>query len=259
MKKLLCSSILGAAVALPLTAGAQGAQAEPDYTLTANMTLASEYLYRGIAQTNNKPAIQGGFDFAHKSGLYLGNWNSNISWLTDGVDDRTAPIEMDFYGGYKFELGSGFALDLGGLYYYYPMKGSEPDPSPNTFELYVGGSWGPLTLKYSHALTDLFGFPDSKNSYYVDGTLNYPIADSGFAVLAHVGYQKIKTNATCGDGSSDYSYTDWKVGGTYGWGGGWSLGAYYSDTTAEKACWTGPVGGKNLGDGRLLVAIGRSF
>ena len=51
MKKLLCSSILGAAVALPLTAGAQGAQAEPDYTLTANMTLASEYLYRGIAQT----------------------------------------------------------------------------------------------------------------------------------------------------------------------------------------------------------------
>ena len=259
MKNLAHKSMLCAAAVLPVAVHAQGSAAEPDYTLTANVTLASEYIFRGITQTNNKPAIQGGFDFAHKSGFYLGNWNSNISWLTDGVSDRTAPIEMDFYGGYKFEVGNGFTLDLGGLYYYYPMKGNEPDPSPNTFELYVGGSWGPLTVKYSHALTDLFGFPDSKNSYYIDGTVNYPIADTGFSVLAHVGYQKVKTNATCSNGSNDYSYTDWKVGGTYGWGGGWSVGAYYSDTTAEKACWTAPVGGKNLGDGRFLVTVGRSF
>jgi uncharacterized protein (TIGR02001 family) len=261
MKKLVSTSLLCLGAALPAAVLAQ-AKAEPDYTLTANVTLASEYIYRGITQTNNKPAIQGGFDFVHKSGFYLGNWNSNISWLTDGVSNRSAPVEMDFYGGYKFAIAEGFTLDIGGLYYYYPISGNKPDPSPNTFELYVGGSWGPLTLKYSHAFTELFGFPDSKNSYYIDGTLNYPIADTGFALLAHVGYQKIKTGsatASCADGTKDYSYADWKVGGTYGWDGGWTLGAYYSDTNAAKACFTGPVGGKNLGDGRFLVTVGRSF
>ena len=247
MKKLLCSSILGAAVALPLTAGAQGAQAEPDYTLTANMTLASEYLYRGIAQTNNKPAIQGGFDFAHKSGLYLGNWNSNISWLTDGVDDRTAPIEMDFYGGYKFELGSGFALDLGGLYYYYPMKGSEPDPSPNTFELYVGGSWGPLTLKYSHALTDLFGFPDSKNSGYLDLSATFDVA--GFAVTPHVGHQKVKNNG-------DYSYTDYSLTVSKDIGNGIVLSAAIVDT--DTSAYIAP-NGKDLGKAGIVLGAKINF
>ena len=68
---------------------APAAQSTPsDFTLSANMTLASQYRYRGLMQTNNKPAIQGGFDLAHSSGLYLGNWNSSISWLGDTA---TAP------------------------------------------------------------------------------------------------------------------------------------------------------------------------
>ena len=77
--------------------------------LTANVPLASQYRYRGIMQTNNKPAIQGGFDYAIPGGVlpegfYIGNWNSSISWLSDSNSNVSAPIEMDFYGGYKTEI-----------------------------------------------------------------------------------------------------------------------------------------------------------
>ena len=84
------------------------------------MTLASQYRYRGLMQTNNKPAIQGGFDLAHSSGLYLGNWNSSISWLGDSNSAVSAPVEMDFYGGYKGELAPSVPFDLGVMQYYYP-------------------------------------------------------------------------------------------------------------------------------------------
>ncbi|MFO0146608.1 MAG: TorF family putative porin [Betaproteobacteria bacterium] len=259
MKTALRTCAAAVLAALPFLAQAQ-AKPEPEYTLTANVTLASEYLYRGIAQTAGRPAIQGGFDFAHKSGFYLGNWNSNISWLSDGNPGMSAPIEMDFYGGWKTTVGD-FALDFGGLYYYYPLSN---DPagfnSPDTFELYAAGTWGPATLKFSYALTDLFGLKDSDGSYYIDGTINYPIGDTGFSVLAHVGYQSVSTTGTtttCGNGSKDYSYTDWRLGGSYGVSG-WTLGAYYSDTNATTACYTN-LQGRDLGKGRFLATIGRSF
>ena len=92
--------------------------------ITANVTVVNDYRYRGISQSNFKPAIQGGFDYAHESGFYIGNWNSSISWIGDGNPGVTAPIEMDFYGGFKKELiGEGFASDFGVLQYYYPQTG----------------------------------------------------------------------------------------------------------------------------------------
>jgi uncharacterized protein (TIGR02001 family) len=259
MKPVLRTGAAAVLAALPFMVQAQ-AKAEPDYTLTANATLASEYLYRGIAQTAGRPAFQGGFDFAHKSGFYLGNWNSNISWLSDATPGMSAPIEMDFYGGWKTTVGD-FGLDFGALYYYYPLSN---DPagfnSPNTTEVYAAASWGPASFKFSYALSDLFGLKDSDGSYYLDGTVNYPIGDTGFSVLAHLGYQSVSTTGTtplCGNNTKDYSYTDWRLGGAYGVDG-WTLSAYYSDTNAETLCFTNPQG-RDLGKGRLLVSVGRSF
>src|SRR3954470_4803561 len=69
-----------APAAAPATAAAAP---EPDFTFNANIGLFSQYVFRGVSQTNEKPAVQGGFDLAHKSGLYVGTWASNISWLSD--------------------------------------------------------------------------------------------------------------------------------------------------------------------------------
>ena len=90
----------------------------PDWTVTGNLSLASDYRFRGISQTNKQPAISGGFDVAHSSGFYIGNWNSNI----DSDFFQGANIEMDFYGGYKGTLAD-FGYDLGAIYYYYPGSG----------------------------------------------------------------------------------------------------------------------------------------
>ena len=90
-----------------------------DWTITGNAGVFSDYRFRGIIADRLKPAFQGGFDIAHASGFYVGNWNSNVD--RDFYDG--ASLEMDFYGGYKRALGD-FGLDVGVLYYYYPNSGA---------------------------------------------------------------------------------------------------------------------------------------
>ena len=83
MRKTLVALSMAAAIAVPSLGLAQAtapAAAPPsDHTFTGNIGLFSEYRFRGISQTFAKPALQGGFDYSHSSGLYLGNWNSNVN------------------------------------------------------------------------------------------------------------------------------------------------------------------------------------
>src|SRR6266850_5266808 len=115
MRKSVLSLAVTAAIAVPGIAAAQ-APAPATSPVTGNMTIASDYRFRGISQTYKGPAIQGGVDYAHASGLYLGNWNSNVSSV---MYPGGSAIEMDFYGGWKKAFGD-FGLDLGTIYYYYP-------------------------------------------------------------------------------------------------------------------------------------------
>ena len=120
--------------------------------LTANIGLYSSYRFRGIDQTFGKPALQGGFDYAHASGFYAGNWNSNVN---AGAGYPSGNLEMDFYGGWKKTWGD-WGLDVGAIYYYYP--GSNASLANGTAltnarttsvhtgrvdntEVYIGGSW----------------------------------------------------------------------------------------------------------------------
>ena len=133
---------LGATAHASDAPAAAEAPAAADFSLTANVTLASQYRYRGLMQSNNKPAIQGGFDLTHASGFYLGNWNSSISWLGDTNSEVSAPVEMDFYGGYKGSLTDNVPVDLGVLQYYYPGDYPSGYTSPDTTELYEGIGYG---------------------------------------------------------------------------------------------------------------------
>src|SRR4029077_16195378 len=111
------------------------------------------------SQTFMQPAIQGGFDYAHSSGLYVGNWNSNVSETLYGG----ASIEMDFYGGWKKSFGD-FGLDVGAIYYYSPRADSPPLGKIDNTEIYIGGSWKWLSAKYYYAVSDFFSAPDTKGS-----------------------------------------------------------------------------------------------
>src|SRR5215210_6610239 len=146
---LMLKFVFPLALAASGAAGLASAQTAPTPSPVAgNMTLASEYRFRGIDQTYGKPAIQGGFDYSHASGVYLGNWNSNVS---QGAGYPGGNIEMDFYGGFKKAFGD-FGTDVGFIYYAYPGTG----PKIDNKEIYLGGSWKFLSAKIFYALDDYF-------------------------------------------------------------------------------------------------------
>lgn len=237
MKKL---AVLVSSLVLSGAALAQTAAATPDFSLSANAGLVSDYRYRGISQSRLKPAFQFGADVSHSSGFYLGTWGSTIKWIKDGGGDTN--LELDIYGGYKFNAGP-VAMDVGVLRYLYP--GSSLPVNPDTTEVYVAGTFGPATLKYSHSVTNLFGFTDSKGSGYVDLSATFPIGSSGFSITPHVGHQKVRRNSAA-------SYTDWSLALGYDFGNGLSASLAYVDT--DTNAYIAP-NGKDLGKSGAVLGI----
>jgi uncharacterized protein (TIGR02001 family) len=221
-KSILTLTLAAAGLAAPGIAAAQAAPAPSP--VTGNMSLVSEYRFRGIDQTFGKPALQGGFDYAHASGAYLGNWNSNVN---EGAGFPGSNLEMDFYGGWKKAFGD-FGLDVGAIYYFYPGT----DPKVDNKEIYLGGSWKTLSAKYFHSIDDYFSVPNTKNSWYLDLSYTHDLG-SGWGLVAHYGIFEFK-NVSSGD------YNDWKLGVTKDIGG-WILGAAYVDTDAKGSCGAGEL------------------
>ena len=263
-------------VALAFAAAASVAQAQtpaapatPEHTLTANVGIFSEYIFRGISQTAKEPALQGGFDYAHSSGFYLGTWASNVSWLQDFGAYSRSSLEWDFYGGFKAPIGSdGWFFDVGGIYYYYPGKRNPGVINADTFELYGAIGWNWVSLKLSYSLDDYFGArptgQKTDGTYYVDLSATYPIADSGFALVGHVGYLDVKDDGNDGDLTTGgkASYTDWKIGFSYtvpeGPVKGLELGAYYTDNDAKSRFYT-DLTGYDTSKGRGVVYVKKTF
>lgn len=236
--------------AAPATAQSVPDAGTPTHAFSANVAIATDYRYRGLMQTNGRPAIQGGFDYSHASGFYLGNWNSSISWLGDSNTEVSAPIEMDFYAGYKGTLGTGWSYDLGVLQYFYPGDFPASYTRPYTTELYAGVGYGPVTLKTSYAPTNLFGFADSRHSWYVDLSANLPLDIWGLTLNTHVGYQKVQV--------ANASYVDWKIGVTKDLGQGFAVALAYIGTNADKAVYTN-ARGRYMGRGTAWASLTKTF
>jgi uncharacterized protein (TIGR02001 family) len=245
-KAVAVAAFLPAAV-LAQTPPPAAAAPTPDYTLTANVGLFSEYIFRGISQTAGKPAVQGGFDWGHSSGFYLGTWASNISWLEDFDLYTRSSLEWDFYGGYKWAINDDWNLDLGTIYYLYPGTKNPGVVSANTWELYAALNWKWLGAKASYSLDDYFGAqPTGKKTdgtWYFDFYANYPVGETGFTIIGHYGILNVKHD---GSGSTKASYNDWKIGGSYAVGDGmlkgFEFGVYYSGNDAKKAFYTDATG-----------------
>ena len=235
---LLCALVsTGAALA-------QAPAPQPDPSFAFNAGAVSDYRYRGISQSRLRPALQGGVDYTHESGAYLGAWASTIRWIKDAGGG--ADLELDLYGGYRFAAGP-VGLDVGVLTYNYPDHGLAV--SPSTQEAYVGTSWGPATLKYSHAFSNLFGFADSRNSYYVDLSASFEL-DQGWSLVPHIGYQKVKNN-------DPFSYTDYSISVNKDFGNGLAASAAWVDTDSS-GLYLAP-GGKHLARGGLVLGVKYSF
>jgi len=241
MRKTLIASALAVATTFPGIAAAQGSS---PHSLSGNMGVFSDYRFRGISQTFLKPAIQGGIDYSHASGFYLGNWNSNVSGLvyTDGS------IEMDFYGGYKFSAGP-VGLDVGVLQYYYPGA-KAAGVKYDTTEVYVGASWKWFTAKYSVTTSDYFGAANSDGSGYLDLGFSYEIAPK-LTLSAHYGDQSVKNSAAL-------DYSDTKLGVSYDLNG-WALGLAYYDTDLVVNVTNAAGKTEDLGDSGVVLSVSKSF
>lgn len=263
MQKLPKVLLLAGLAGLPFASGVAHA-ADGPHSFTGKVALYSEYEYRGISQTSEKPALQLTLDYGHSSGFYIGTFLTNIKWLKDTGDvlgdPMSANLEWDIYAGYKFEVVKDVTLDIGYLRYEYPSSHAILPlfVKPNTDEVYIGVSYGPATLKYSYSFNDTFGVPRSKGSDYLELAVNYPIIDKVTlnGVLGHQRYKGTQPDAFDFN-NEDYSYTVWKIGATYDFGRGFNAGAYYKGTDAEPALFT--YKGKDWSKDRLVAFVSYSF
>lgn len=197
-------TILGTLLSIGLIAPVFAEDVGHDLDLSANVGLYSDYIWRGVTQTNGEAAIQGGFDLSHAStGLYIGNWNSNVVGGT----------EIDLYGGVSNELfDSGVNYDIGFIRYLYPTQGAG-----NFNEVYGGLSAeiGEITpgITYWHN-------PDSGDGY-VDASAD--LALGAVTVGGHYGYALL----------SDDNVEDWGVNASVSAASlDWSVA--YTDSDADK-------------------------
>jgi uncharacterized protein (TIGR02001 family) len=263
MQKTLIAAALAAALAVPaITAHAE--EAASPHTFSANVGLYSQYVFRGISQTNEDPAIQGGFDYEHASGFYIGTWASNISWLTDspGVTGySSSSMEIDVYGGYRFNVTEDIGVDVGLLQYIYPGDNDKSvAPDADTLEGYVGVSWKWLSAKYSYSFGDTFGVNDASGTWYLDLSASFPLTEK-LSLDLHYGKQEFSGSNGGVSNDSQASYDDWKIGLSYSLPQDFTVGAYYTDTSmnsAQEAFYTNAKG-KYVGDGQAVLFVSKSF
>lgn len=264
--------------AIAATLGASGLALADDaaspVSFTGNVGLYSQYVFRGLTQSREKPAVQGGFDYAYNFGpasFYLGTWGSNISWLSDFGTYASSSLEWDWYGGFRGNFGSSdFTYDVGFLYYYYPGTVNPGANSGDTQEIYGALGWKWITAKYSYSVGNkTFAVDDTSGTWYLDLSASVPFGDTGLTGFAHWGDQKYSGTAAflVGSGIDNdnlFSYEDWKIGLSYDLSklsktlSGTTIGTYYTDTDANPLGYT-DLGGKNIGDSQWVVYLQKSL
>ena len=262
MKALHLTACVVALLWLDGAALAQTKAPAPDYTLSYNIGAVSDYRYRGLSQTSLGPALQGGLDFAHTKGLYLGAWASNVKWLKDLNGATQGEYELDLYGGYKSTLGSGLGLDLGVIAYRYPGNNSGAAGTPgagaftnaNTKEFYGAASYNIVTVKYSQSVGDFLGNPNSTASRYWEVSANLDLG-RGLTLTPRVGRQTIpNVIANLGD------YTDYALTLAKDFSNGLVLSAAAVATNADQGFYTDSFGDKKfLGKSTVVLGLKYSF
>jgi uncharacterized protein (TIGR02001 family) len=300
MKKLIVASAISALFVVSAMAFAQASPAEAPkspHKFTGNISLVSQYIFRGLSQTNGDPALQGGVDYSHASGLYVGTWLSNISWFTDqNANIKSAPVslaspgsvgapytpnqsnaaslEWDFYAGFKNSFAGGdWNYDVGVIQYYYPGRYDNVGSyrKPNTTEIYGLIGYKCVSLKYSKGIsTYTFGVNESKGADYLDLSAAIPLGESGFNLLAHVGKYNFPGNAnvgywgTSGGNNNFFDYTDYKLGLTKDYLG-YTFGFAWTHADTKDAAPDGQttaylnVFGKNIGGNRVMLSVTKAF
>jgi uncharacterized protein (TIGR02001 family) len=234
-------------IATALLASSSAALAE----VSGNVTLASDYVFRGISQTDSQIAIQGGLDYAHPTGLYAGTWASNVDPDFFNGEGHDPQIELDLYAGYSGELPSGFGYDLGYLRYEYPGFNDA-----DTNEVYLTGSYMGFSLSVNYS-DELNFIASDESAWYWKAAYDTTLPWYEIGLSAHLGYSAGDAfDDSDGDGFDD-TYTDWSIGFSKTLAGV-DLGLAYTDTDFSDSDDEDLVGEHNS-DARVVFTIGKSL
>lgn len=236
-----CHAAVLAAVSSPL-----GAAPASDWSTTVAAT--SDYLFRGLSQTDHGPALQAGVTYSSAAGFHASAWGSNVSWLAD-QSSSAAPVsnrlELDGDAGWHWPLGSAVGLDAGLHTYVYPGSYPRGFTSPDTTEAYLALNDGDWSITYSHALTNLFGIAHSRHSSYWDVAWAHAL-DPYWSLFAHLGHQRVRDVANA-------SYRDWNAGIRRRVGTHLSLAFGYYDSDADSTFYRNSFG-HELGRGAAVIS-----
>ena len=210
---------------------------------SANVGFFNQYSFRGIDQSGEEAAVQGGFDWAHDSGFYIGTWASNVDF-----NDNDSVTEFDFYGGYTKEIQNGINLDLSMIGYTYPGAYASSNYDYYEYSFGLGKSIGPVSFSTAINYSPEF-FAKSGDATYWQGDLDYEF--QGIKISGQVGKQWIDLETTYG--APDY--VDYSIGASYAWQG-FDLSVAYVDTDVDAGWNSTDQSGK---EGRTIFGVSKSF
>lgn len=174
-------SLTTIAITSLLAASTLSFQAFATEGLSANVAMSSNYLWRGVTQTDDAAAISGGIDYAHNSGFYVGTWASNV----DFGDDTSA--ELDMYLGFGGDLGQGFGYDVGYIYYAYPDSAQTDSSNEYDFgEIYGSLSYSYFSVSANYGVNTDDGAKLYDGALYISADAEFEVAD-GLTLGLHVG------------------------------------------------------------------------
>ena len=242
----LVAACIGAGPARGQTADSAGSGVAEWFS--GNVSVQSDYLFRGISQTSTKPAIQGGLDFASPVGLYLGTWGSSVNFGEDLSAGQRAQMELDLYGGLRKSLAGVADVDVGAVGYLYP--GAAGSRNYDFLELGLGLSrgLGPVSTGVSAKYSPDY-FAGSGKATYISAQLGVPV--SSVTLSGSVGHQWIEDNATFGTPD----YTDFGVGLGVEWAGLNLSGKVLATDLKEAECFAG----SNLCKPRFVLGVARAM
>ena len=210
---------------------------------SANVGFFNQYSFRGMDQSGEEAAVQGGFDWAHDSGFYIGTWASNVDF-----NDNDSVVEFDFYGGYAKEIQNGINLDLSMIGYTYPGAYASSNYDYYEYSFGLGKSIGPVSFSTAINYSPEF-FAQSGDATYWQGDLDYEFQE--IKISGHVGKQWVDLETTYG--APDY--VDYSIGASYVWQG-FDLSVAYVDTDVDAGWNSTDQSGK---EGRTIFGVSKSF
>ncbi len=253
---LAATLVLGATPAIaqeePAAPAAPAAAAEPasEFTVSGGVTGVSQYRFRGIALSDEDPALQGTLNINHKSGFYVGAWGSSLAGLGDFGGSS---IEVDLYAGYGAEVLPGVKLDGGVLYYWYP---GVDEFDTDFFEPYlsVSGALGPVTVQVGAAFAPSQDAIGNESNLYLYGDPSIGIPGTPITLKAHLGRSMGDSVLTFGG----ENYWDWSIGADVKLFGPLTAGVAYVDTSLDEDN-VGPGYLRDQVDSAIVFSIGASF